>query len=234
MSNLLEEILQYHLSNNLFLDCISSFHLRISEAAFGCYEEFKSDRKLETWTTKFISYDNINGMNSGSDNINLTTLDQIISQLVTMRLVVSQYQLYLIENCYISDNNNEEDQDQGQGKGQDQEQDKDICEIDDKNNQQNESDEINSNNNENLNFDEDPGIDSFIQLATDTNISKWKEVEGMYMVLERLYLQHAVRQALLPSYNWKKIYNTSNEQGNIPGVLIEVQPHVYALQVISS
>lgn len=226
-SNILSEILEYSLPNNILLNCINPFHLRIIEASFDCFEEFKIDKKLEIWSTKFLSYDS-NGIQSINETINLTALDQILSQLVSMRLVVGQYQVYLLEGCFIPEKYNEIDennQNNQYSENGEKSENNEKC-----NNQQcdnsEENNEIDNDNNETV-------YNSFIQLATDSNISKWKEVEGIYMVLERLYLQHAINHALNLCL-WKNKISLTNESINNINVLIEVQPQVYALQVNSS
>jgi hypothetical protein len=73
---------------------------------------------------------------------------------------------------------------------------------------------------------------SFVALATDSNVMRWKEAEGTYIVLERLYLHQALQQALQLS-QWKDgrgMVIHCNDSSH--GLLIEIQSGVYALQVL--
>jgi hypothetical protein len=69
---------------------------------------------------------------------------------------------------------------------------------------------------------------SFVALATDSNVMRWKEAEGTYIVLERLYLHQALQQALQLS-PWRN--NLNHTLNGSHGILIEIQSGVYALQV---
>jgi hypothetical protein len=67
--------------------------------AFECFNKFKEDKGIEGWQTKLLS--------GGLDgNINLSSLDFLLSQMSAMRDIVNQYYKFIAAkvgrgNAYI-------------------------------------------------------------------------------------------------------------------------------------
>ena len=170
-SNIVADLAQLDISDNVLNLCVSPLHVRVAETAFDCFNEFKEDKHIDSWYNKAmqvnappptatphssVAASRAAPPSSSSSSFNLSVLDYIISQLSAMRILISQYQFFLDEQCGLK------------------------------------------------------------ALAEDIEMGRWREVEGVYSVLEGAYLSRAVAEAV----------SLCGEKA-----LLEVQKNVWALQV---
>jgi hypothetical protein len=257
-SNLIEDMRGHHWSSDLLALALHSFHSRVMEASLEAFEEFKNDKKLLSWTSRQWagsadataplsgsgsrstvatppgsgngSGSSGSGSGGGSDRLNLFALDAILAQLVSLREVIGRYQRYLIEDCPCdllpSLETREASLANTTGTGTDTETNIDTaCRL---------LLLLSSGERDGAAVVTrgDQQQTCFVALATDGDVMRWREAEGLYVALERLYLQHATQQALELS-QWHRRRDSGSvlvpRQGE--SILIEVQPGVYALQV---
>jgi hypothetical protein len=177
-SNVVAELAELNISDGVLALCVTPLHVRVAETAFGCFNEFKEDKNLDSWYDKALRLSALPSAQASSEasprssgrlvpappssgkgsssSFNLSSLDYIVSQLSAMRLLICQYQLFVSEECGLA------------------------------------------------------------ELAADQEMGRWREVDGVYSVLETCYISRAVADALELCKDKR---------------LLEVQRNVWALQV---
>jgi hypothetical protein len=91
-SNIINEIHNLYLSKAMVYIVLSPLYTRISESAYECFNVFKQDKDLDQLIKKLIN-------SVDKEEINLNTLDVLISQLSAFRDILNRY-FKFIENIF--------------------------------------------------------------------------------------------------------------------------------------
>jgi hypothetical protein len=96
-SNIMAELESFQLSPQMILLICAPIHSRVIDMAHECFNKFQEDKNLDSWQTKVLA--SIVGSTATSvasgPNINLTTLDFLLSQMAAMRDIVNQYYKFI-------------------------------------------------------------------------------------------------------------------------------------------
>jgi hypothetical protein len=144
----------------VLISTIAVFHKRVIEVAVDCFQKFKDTKNLDKLSTRIGEYQSNHKDSLKSDQeLNLMSLDLILSQMAAMRDVVNKYYYFILSITSSSSNNNNNN-----------------------NNNNNKSDNYNNNNNNSSNNQIEKS-----EIIDSEELRKWKELDAVYVALEYGY-----------------------------------------------